>query len=578
MALMMDVTSDVKQKLRKMREGCVFSSPTVFVTEMLQNAYRARAKRVDITLEDDVCTISDNGSGCRDPSAILTIDYSEWDTTDEGFGIGFWSILAIPDITHCVVTSRTWRATIDVDALFTTGTPQARVERVPSSPGFTVTIKAEYFRSNRYEILNEIYRVGELQPFDTHINGCMVPKKDLYADVCGDYVQEFSTRYFSAKLSVHHETYYQPELYYEKRKVCDIPRIYGVTGVVEMKPRALNLREPDRKGYSSDDKAVRFIERLQQCCQELYADFVKTVTDAEIDRYAPIIDRILPVEAYERYIMTDECATIVIPQVATTIDTSHRGAISASVTGLVEQDYNLPDYDDTSSIVGEQDIRYAKEMARLGSPQRRTLRESIRNVAKKTWVNASELEMYDELKARAEYYGVRVFVAKNVLQRNVFEKYDVPHISEIDNGITRHIRIRDASPRTKKEIEYLRLLIPICNFYNLPHDTFAIGRIRCIIETRLREQLIDRTELTVRGVCKDDKIILNRRELNLKRFRLYGRGTGIGQHELKALMATLPTIAHELAHLLERTEDNTVEHFKAEGKILQELTTMYATQ
>ena len=57
----------------------------------------------------------------------------------------------------------------------------------------------------------------------------------------------------------------------------------------------------------------------------------------------------------------------------------------------------------------------------------------------------------------------------------------------------------------------------------------------------------------------------HRRAIGLQRFNL--TGNGIGVHELKALMANLKTISHELAHLMYDTEDNTKYHFEMEDKI-----------
>lgn len=584
----MQITSDVTQKLQKIRSGNVFASPTVCVTELLQNSYRAHAKRVDINLTGNTITFADDGRGCRSPKPLLTLDYSEWESTTEGFGIGFWSVLAIPGITECRVASRTWQATIDVEKLFSTGTPQAAIEEIPHQPGFMVTIVADYLASHAYDIGRVVRSVGELQPFDVYFNGSLIPKKDLFAEVYGDHVKTFSTRLFDAKLCVSPETYKSPILYYEKREVAEIPGIYGVTGVVEMKPGALNLREPDRRSYSDDDKADRFMKRLQQCQRELYIEFIKNATEQQINEYAHSIDMVLTVSDYERYVM-EGCDIEVDGDTPNTTDDSEDSVKNKStirVTSIVNAAANAnPDrytHDDVNivdSVISANMVESAQSMrrtVRFHTIRRVSLKEALRKAARKVWMNADEMTTLAELKARAEYYKIKVFVAQNILQRRIYQYHDIPHIREIEDGIVRRIRITDVSTHTKKEDRFLALLAPICEHYHLPVNTFAIGKIRVTIETRLRDKLVNKTDWPAEGVCHNSRIILDRRALNLKRFRLAGRvNDGLGKHELKALMATLPIISHELSHLLKKTNDNTVEQFKTEQMIYKDIVSLY---
>ena len=57
-----------------------FDSTTLtIVNELLQNARRAGATRVDITTSDDAVTIKDDGSGIKDPAVLLNFGRSHWD-------------------------------------------------------------------------------------------------------------------------------------------------------------------------------------------------------------------------------------------------------------------------------------------------------------------------------------------------------------------------------------------------------------------------------------------------------------------------------------------------------------------
>ena len=77
--------------------GTVFSSNTKVLAELMQNARRAGATRINIVENGDVLTISDNGSGISDFQKLLTLAESGWDAqtveSEGAYGMGFFSAL-----------------------------------------------------------------------------------------------------------------------------------------------------------------------------------------------------------------------------------------------------------------------------------------------------------------------------------------------------------------------------------------------------------------------------------------------------------------------------------------------------
>ncbi|MCG9576046.1 ATP-binding protein [Vibrio tubiashii] len=80
--------------------GNIFSNRGKVVNELIQNAERANASSVKLTLtETDVghdLLVVDDGSGIQDMQSLLTISESEWDAGIEGknpYGMGFYSTL-----------------------------------------------------------------------------------------------------------------------------------------------------------------------------------------------------------------------------------------------------------------------------------------------------------------------------------------------------------------------------------------------------------------------------------------------------------------------------------------------------
>jgi len=86
---------DQKSILEAMKYS--FSKPAIVLQEMAQNAYRAKAKSVDIELEGDTLIISDNGTTPMDFKALLSIGKSGWDAEtiqkENPFGVGFLSAI-----------------------------------------------------------------------------------------------------------------------------------------------------------------------------------------------------------------------------------------------------------------------------------------------------------------------------------------------------------------------------------------------------------------------------------------------------------------------------------------------------
>lgn len=649
----MEIRSNIIGKLKKIYNGSSFSDSIVVITEMFQNAQRAEATRVDITLEGDTLIFADNGCGCDDPQNILTLDMSSWKTTDEGFGIGLWSWLAVPEVEGIEVHSKGWKSTISVKELFESEVPQAKIEDIVDTyNGFKVVIKSQYFKENEFEVKDRIVKDGELQLYDVYLNGNIIPKRDLQAEVNGDFVKSYSNHLFDATLCI--DTWQSPQIYYEKRYV---QKFYlndlCCGGVIEIKKNALTLQEPDRKNIIYDKKRDRFKNKLIECIKDLYSEFVKVADNKLIDKYANIISKTLDVKDYEKYIFTDEMIeeykeekrnvgdlltkknsiasllkTIVnrknkqfslfeqsqneeekkkvvkllnlnddnsnFKWVATNeIDDSDQEAtidfpsdeflqtVSRLVVGgVVYKKVNVEEYGEIYKQEDEEsvwDIDVATTTVKKGN-----LKDAIKKASRKVWVKASESEEYKDLRAKAEYYGVRVFIANNILYEKVFEKYDVPYITEIKNGVQKRYFQKDVCLKTKKEEYFIELLRPICDYYGLPRNTFLIGNLKMYIETKLQGKVINREiidnkkdEIRIGGVCQGGNIILDRRAINLSRFNLSGNGIGI--NEIKAIFANIELISHELSHLLYDTEDNTEKHFEKERAIQKEITDLYLT-
>ena len=86
-----------------------FQNKDAFITELIQNSYRAGATAIDITCTAKVFKITDNGHGIKDMRDIFIIAQSGWEKTNvsqlDPAGMGIFSAFLTAD----TVEVDTWR-------------------------------------------------------------------------------------------------------------------------------------------------------------------------------------------------------------------------------------------------------------------------------------------------------------------------------------------------------------------------------------------------------------------------------------------------------------------------------------
>jgi hypothetical protein len=563
MTTTMQLTSDIRQRLTKMKET-TYDSKMAFVTEFIQNAYRAGAKNLRITIINDEVSFTDDGVGARSPKSILTLDYSEWDSTDEGFGVGFWAILAIPELRQCDIASKKWRAHIDIATLFSNTVPEATIETVddPTS-GFTVSLKSGWFREHQKEIWDEIHAVGALQTFNIFTNGRQVIKRSMLDEVDGDFIHDFSTRKFTARFTVGKSWDDNIQIYYENRLVTKMD-MNGVRGVIQLTKRGVDLKEPDRKSIVKNEKYDDFKQKIRDCREMLYLKFLPYASEQQMDDYAYKIDSILNVSQYERYVTIDDIYSAKsVPSVigCTTIDDEPDTSDYAGQDEFVKVDTSI-----TTNLFqsGDKPVKNGKIL----------LKDAIKAKKRKMWCHSSDRDKFADLISKAEYYGCTVFISNNELHEEILKKHRVPYITELEEGVRTTYISTDVEVKTDKEYNFLKSLIPICRKYGLADNTFKMGNLKMVVATYIDNVLIDKETKGVGGLCNGDEIILDRRHMKIKKYHLRTR-PGIGTNELKCIMANMPTISHELAHLIHHTQDNTLNHWETMERIQHEIAEIY---
>jgi hypothetical protein len=386
-------------------------------------------------------------------------------------------------------------------------------------------------------------------------------------DVDGDFVHDFSTRKFTARFAVGNRYSDTIKVYYEKRFVTELD-INGVDGVIELSKKGVDLKEPDRKSIIKNEKHDDFKAKINECREVLYLKFLQYASDKEMDKFAYEIKTILHVSQYEKYVMVEDIFTPRVKPV---------GIETTDMEPEPEEEEDVSDYADSSEFTtAAASVTTNLFQKRPEAPPgtKILLKDAIKMKKRKMWCGAGDRDRYAKLISKAEYYGCTVFIAANDLHENIFEAHRVPHISDLENGVRTTYISNNVKIRNEKEYNFLKSLIPICRHYKIPDASFKMGDLKMVVSTYLNEVLIDKEVKAVGGMVTNGEILLDRRAMKIKRFNLRTR-PGIGTNELKCLMANMPVISHELAHLLYGTADNTLGHWETMERIQHEIAEIY---
>ena len=160
------------------------------LNELFQNARRANATRIDVTIDDGRITVTDDGDGIADPAALLAFGHSEWNAPtaqhEDPAGMGLYSL------SHCDVTIRSrprdgspaWQVSLSTDHFL--GNREASVEPLPAdamSPGASITFTSDTL--GKYVVEN----AARYLLLPVTCNGESVPRYDFLAQAA--YVTEW---------------------------------------------------------------------------------------------------------------------------------------------------------------------------------------------------------------------------------------------------------------------------------------------------------------------------------------------------------------------------------------------------
>jgi hypothetical protein len=123
--------------------GRLFGSISDALAEVVQNAHRARATRLDVSVTGRTITLVDDGPGLSDPATLFTVARSGWaeEIATDPAGIGAFALFALAErveVTSVPSAGASWTAAFGPEAF--AGAPIA-IEELPDAPPFRTGLK-----------------------------------------------------------------------------------------------------------------------------------------------------------------------------------------------------------------------------------------------------------------------------------------------------------------------------------------------------------------------------------------------------------------------------------------------------
>lgn len=269
----------------------LYADRRTVVDELVQNAQRAGADRVEMSANDHVFRFEDDGCGCE-PEDLLTLADTGWDDEVvedvDPFGLGFWSIMLLEG--HVNVWSGSWKMSIDVPRMIDHRTVDVvDITENPTAPpdgidGMIVEVASpNYGDHKKFTYRGAFKRAVRYAPFDEAQAGTTDVTTGLSRDEYHGRIPDYSKPFHfdldgvECLLIPAEKSYTQPTLYYQDRPVGDLDGVRHMKGHVFVDDdEAIGVRAPDRKEPINDDRLDALVDKVEGLARQTLEPVIRS--------------------------------------------------------------------------------------------------------------------------------------------------------------------------------------------------------------------------------------------------------------------------------------------------------------
>lgn len=575
-------------EIRKMRETMYADSYT-WIEEVIQNAMRARAKNLKFTLTSQKSiVVEDDGVGCKDPQLIFEKSTTGWDeeTLKETnpFGEGFFSLVMLGDV--ITIKSCDWKVVFKPGRILEEKNMEGNLTveyNQPYTVGFFIEITE--LQDNYKRVHDTIHRIEKVAPFiqtlNIVVNGKCIPKRYFTDHDNSFFSKAVDTEVITGwlrpfKWGTNYDGYSeQVDIYYENRLVTEYRGFHGIKGVIHINKPVVDLRSPDRREIIRNDKYFHFRDSiLQEEIKKMMLNIVINGGDDDLRKYDEVIASYLAEEDYKGYLRF-------------IIQDGDYKALHELLKSVTENDYRSLDdlLNSENSPLDCVELDHSTSYNEVNGRSNDDFRESqaeavktkvgleygrLKGYATYYWVHLEELPaLYDKARL-ADYYSLPVVICKNNLEKRVIEKDErSQHLQHLNEQVKVVANMENIGYQDSAEIRALWLFGIVSKAVGLETNVFRICDLNAFLEKSIMDKK-DFEEVTAPAVAYNNKVYFDRRYI--RKTLLKGKTERLTLSDIKFILKHIDTIAHELAHVLFLTTDNTEEHVRAQLELTNSIT------
>jgi hypothetical protein len=581
-----EIRVNVINEMKKLRT-LTYGDRLSWVEELIQNTQRAGARNVWIKTERDKFTIEDDGKGLDDPQILFEKSTSGWGeevSSQNPFGEGFFSTLMVAN--KIKVRSIGFEAVFDVRKMFEQNTLDCiTIKGSARRSGFVVELTD---LEDEYDVWTVEQRVREVAQFislmNFYLNGEKLTHKKFTDTDGSPFAKVIDNEYVVGWLRPFKwgsEDGYGGDGYKVYAQERFVKEIYasGLKGIVLLKDGMVDLRSPDRKEIIRNEKLQKFTEVMNLEIKEMFKGILQNGGDEDIDKYADFIDRYVPVEEYKPlikfvYATDNEKFKEILEKIKDKADAGEQ----IDFTQIAEE-VEMEEQAIVEELELRNEVPKATETVTIERPEPQVEKvktgSELREEKITFYVKKSEVDLFIDKLSLAEYHRLPVIIVRNKLEEKVLEGMEnFLHIKELKERVELSAQLKKVGAIDEVEERALWIFEVISKGLGFSKNIFKIGDMTVYKEIKIGGEEIVKEAEPALAVARGSEIYIDRG--CLKKSRLVASNSKNILNSDRAFIATnMKVIAHELAHVMYNTVDNTKEHSDAQieitNKILQGL-------
>ena len=582
---------NVINQLKLLRQS-TFKDTLCFLDEDIQNAQRAKATEVKVTVDsyDKTVIIENNGQILNNPQALFSIAESEWDedvrSTENPFGMGFFSNITVSNLIHIYTGNKL--IIFDVENMIQTNDTEIQIEELEDYyKGFKLVLNNfDFDVASSLDIKERVKLLGRyIHELDIYYNGDLQEKKDLTQGDSSIYQMSIEDDSFKGWIALGNNFTWQDSvnIFYKGRLVTKLESTPYLKGDLHITDKALNLTSPDRKDIIKDSKFYDFKTMVKLYAEKLCMETMLEGDEDEINEFTSSISWYINKKEIKNLIKfitfksNDEKDIEYLKGVALA-KIENKGINNFRDYELhLRKEANKQNESHFEEVSINTKVKTKPEKAKGtvyhessssysdGYVERPEIKEKetvekqgeiiINNDQPVFYIGFSEVEKYEYKLNVIKHYNLKIIIARNKIEeeilKNMKDSDNVLHISEL----TEDVKVTGILSNTElsiKEQRALMLLDMISQMVGLSYNAFAIGDLivtkNVKVESLNIESQIIEDEVVVLRDIETNKVYVDRGVIDQTNLR-EDLDVNLDISDYKFILSNLRNIVNELSLL-----------------------------